>query len=390
MAEDLLLGGAMPVLRPEMVAGWRRRRPTPDSAGLAAPISAVRAEPGTQQPAPNRSPPRRPAGRLAARLPAMPRIGAASIGALLAVAFVVWLTTGIYKVEPDELGIVTRFGRYVATRSPGLNYHLPYPIEQVMLPKVTQVNQLAIGSISGVAAQMLTGDENIVEANAVVFWRVKDPLKFLFNVVDPEASVRVAADGAVRAIIGRNPIQAALSDKRQAIADEAQELLQQRLDEYDSGIQITQVQLQRVDPPLAVIDAFNDVQRARADQERARNEAEAYRNDILPRARGEAEHIRQEAQAYREQVVNLAEGAASEFGAIDATYREAREITARRLYIETMEEVLKGATKVVIDTTSQPGSGIVPYLQLPPALRPSPPPTAPGATAQANGTVAVP
>jgi membrane protease subunit HflK len=315
----------------------------------------------------------------------LPRIGAASVFALVAVAFVVWLTTGIYKVEPDELGIVTRFGRYVATRSPGLNYHLPYPIEQVMLPKVTQVNQIAIGSLTGVAAQMLTGDENIVEANAVVFWRVNDPLKFLFNVVDAEATVRVAADGAVRTVIGRNPIQAALSDKRQAIADEAQALLQKHLDAYDAGIQVTQVQLQRVDPPLAVIDAFNDVQRARADQERARNEAEAYSNDILPRARGEAEHVRQEAQAYREQVVNLAQGDAAQFAAIDAAYGESREITGRRLYLEAMEEVLKAATKIVVDTTSSSASSIVPYLPLPPAPRPAPPATIPGATASAAG-----
>jgi len=226
------------------------------------------------------------------------------------------------------------------------------------------VSQVAIGALSGVAAQMLTGDENIVEANAAVFWRVKDPLKFLFNVVDAEATVRVAADGAVRTVIGRNPIQAALSDRRQAIADEAQGLLQRKLDSYDAGIQVTQVQLQRVDPPMAVIDAFNDVQRARADQERARNEAEAYRNDILPRARGEAEHVRQEAQAYREQAVNLAQGDAGQFEAIEGSYREAQAVTARRLYLEAMEEVLRTASKIIVDT--QPGSAITPYLQLPP------------------------
>ncbi len=280
-----------------------------------------------------------------------------------------WLTTGIYKVEPDELGVVTRFGRYVGTRSPGLNYHLPYPIEQAMLPKVTQVNQVAIGALTGVAAQMLTGDENIVEANAAVFWRVKEPLKFLFNVVDAEATVRVAADGAVRTVIGRNPIQAALSDRRQAIADEAQGLLQRKLDSYDAGIQVTQVQLQRVDPPLAVIDAFNDVQRARADQERARNEAEAYRNDILPRARGEAEHVRQEAQAYREQAMNLAQGDAGQFKAIEGSYHEAREVTGRRMYLEAMEEVLRAANKVIVDTQHSGANAITPYLPLPPPAR---------------------
>ena len=373
MAEDLLLAGPMPKLQPVAVAAWlaRARRPA-----AVQPPGSPAAAPSPQQPRPMpASPAQRPGWRLPALprgLPAAPRIGAASLGAVLAVAAAVWLTTGIYKVEPDELGIVTRFGRYVATRSPGLNYHLPYPIEQVMLPKVTQVNQVAIGALTGVAAQMLTGDENIVEANAAVFWRVKEPLKFLFNVVDAEATVRVAADGAVRTVIGRNPIQAALSDRRQAIADEAQALLQQKLDSYDAGIQVTQVQLQRVDPPLAVIDAFNDVQRARADQERARNEAEAYRNDILPRARGEAEHVRQEAQAYREQASNLAQGDAGQFAAIEGSYREAQAITARRLYLETMEEVLRAANKVIVDTQPGASNAIVPYLPLPPPARAAP------------------
>ena len=374
MAEDLLLAGRMPTLQPARVAAWlaRVRRPVaaPQPGGPAPQAAPVpKATPAQALPPKARSLPPSPARLPGWRLPALPRIGAASVWAALAVAAAVWLTTGIYKVEPDEVGIVTRFGRYVATRSPGLNYHLPAPIEQVMLPKVTQVSQVAIGALTGVAVQMLTGDENIVEANAAVFWRVKDPLKFLFNVVDAEATVRVAADGAVRTVIGRNPIQAALSDRRQAIADEAQVLLQRKLDSYDAGIQVTQVQLQRVDPPLAVIDAFNDVQRARADQERARNEAEAYRNDILPRARGEAEHVRQEAQAYREQAVNLAQGDAGQFEAIEGTYRAAPAVTARRLYLEAMEEVLRTASKVIVD--NQPGStnAVTPYLPLPPPAR---------------------
>lgn len=355
MSEDLMLAGRMPVVCSGMVAGWfnpfRRR-----AARFKASV------PPSAHP--------RPSQHVRGRLAALVLVRPSSIFVFFAVSFAVWLTTGIYKVEPDQLGVVTRFGRYVATRSPGLNFHLPYPIEQVMLPRVTQINQIAIGSNAGVVAQMLTGDENIVEANAAVFWQIKDPLKFLFNVVDAEATVRVAADGAVRTVIGRNPIQAALSDKRQTIADDAQALLQRLLDSYDAGIQITQVQLQRVDPPLAVIDAFNDVQRARADQERARNEAEAYRNDILPRARGEAEHVRQEAQAYREQAINLAQGEAAQFAAIDASYREATQITATRLYIETMEEVLKAANKIIVDTTSQAAASIVPYLPLPVAHRP--------------------
>jgi len=212
---------------------------------------------------------------------------------------------------------------------------------------------------------MLTGDENIVEADAAVFWRIKDAGKFLFNVRAPEATVKVAAESSLREVIGRNPIQAALSDKREQIAIQAQEELQKLLDAYGAGIHVQQVQLQKVDPPGAVIDAFNDVQRARADQERARNEAEAYRNDIIPRARGEVERIIQEAQAYREQVVDLAQGDAKRFLALLGAYKQAEDVTARRLYIETMEEVLKNATKIIIDPSGKGGQSVVPYLPLP-------------------------
>jgi membrane protease subunit HflK len=168
----------------------------------------------------------------------------------------------------------------------------------------------------------------------------------------------------VRQIIGLNPIQSGLSDQRQKIADDAQSLLQRILDSYDAGIEITQVQLQRVDPPLAVIDAFNDVQRARADQQRARNEAEAYRNDILPRARAEADRVNQEAQAYKEQVLNQAHSDADRFAAFDSAYSKSPDITARRLYLDTMEEVLKSAGKILIDPSGHAGPSIIPYLSL--------------------------
>ena len=166
---------------------------------------------------------------------------------------------------------------------------------------------------------MLTGDENIVEADCAVFWKIRDAGQFLFKVDEPELAVKIAAEGALRDVISRTPIQAAMSDKRQQIADETRALLQQLLDKEQAGVEITQVQLQRVEPPLAVIDAFNDVQRARADQERARNEAQAYANDILPRARGEAEHMRQDAEAYRASVVNVADGEARAFLAVLAS-----------------------------------------------------------------------
>jgi membrane protease subunit HflK len=286
---------------------------------------------------------------------------------------VAWGNSGIYMVQPDEQGVVLRFGKWVDTTSPGLHYHYPYPFESVLFPKVTQVNQLQLGggpeAISNPQEeardrQMLTGDENIVEAGCAVLWRIKDAGQFLFKVQGAEAALKVTAESALREVIGRTPIQSALSDKRQQIADETRDLLQTLLDRQNSGILVTQVQLQRVDPPAAVIDAFNDVQRARADQERARNEAEAYANDILPRARGEASHIVQEAEAYKSQVLNLAEGDARSFLAVYSSYAKAKDVTAWRLYMESVDEMLKKATKVIIDTSGKGVAGVVPYMPL--------------------------
>ena len=227
--------------------------------------------------------------------------------------------------------------------------------------------------------QMLTGDENIVEADCAVFWQIKDAGRFLFKVYDPEGMLKVAAESALREVIGRNPIQAALSDRRQQIADEVRESLQHLLDAEQTGILITQVQLQRVDPPSAVIDAFNDVQRARADQERARNEAEAYRNDILPRARGEAEHIKQESAAYKTQVVNLAQGDAMGFLAIYKTYLQSKDVTAWRLYLDSTDQLIRKAAKVIIDSSGKGMSGIVPYMPMPDGVSKQPTTTQGGA-----------
>ncbi len=321
-----------------------------------------RVQEAASSPAPEAAPTRIERTEEAAPRRTLPTLRKHSIAATLVLALAVWAASGFYKVQPDQVGLVLHFGRWIDTRGPGLNYHLPYPIEAVLLPRVTAVNQLKIGN--GMVMQMLTGDENIVEATASISWRIKDPAKFLFNVFDPEATVKVAGESAVRQIIGLNPIQSGLSDQRQKIADDAQALLQRLLDSYDAGIEITQVQLQRVDPPLAVIDAFNDVQRARADQQRARNEAEAYRNDILPRARAEADRLNQEAQAYKEQVLNQAHSDADRFAAFDSAYGKAPEITARRLYLDTMEEVLKAAGKILIDPSGHAGPSIIPYLSL--------------------------
>ncbi|POA31098.1 MULTISPECIES: FtsH protease activity modulator HflK [unclassified Pseudomonas] len=296
--------------------------------------------------------------------------GLALIGGLVLLA---WISSGIYKVQPDEQGIVLRFGRWQQTAEPGLHYHLPYPVETVLLPKITQVNQLQLGTSTSVQSaasngardkQMLTGDENIVEADCTVFWRIKDARLYLFKISDPERSVKLAAESALREVIGRTPIQSVMSDKRAQIADETRDLLQQLLDREQAGILVTQVQLQRVDPPPQVIDAFNDVQRARADQERARNEAEAYANDVIPRARGDAARITQEAEAYQAQVGNLAEGEAKRFLSVYNSYVQSKDVTAWRLYMESMDEVLKKASKVIIDSSGKGMSGVVPYMPL--------------------------
>ena len=303
------------------------------------------------------------------------------IGLVAAAVAGLWLASGIYRVQPDELGVVLRFGEMVRTELPGLRYHWPGPIETVFTPKVTRVNRIEIGYRSGGAVTesrrgtsgdrdvpdeslMLTGDENIIDIDFTVFWVIKDAGKYLFRIRDPEATVKKAAESAMREVIGRTELQPALTEARQQIETSTLALLQNMLDEYQTGIQVTQVQLQKADPPASVVDAFNDVQRARADRERVRNEAEAYRNDIIPRARGDAERLNQESQAYREQVIALATGDASRFSAIYGAYSASKEVIARRMYLETMEQVLRGTNKVIVDSAVA-GQGVVPYLPLP-------------------------
>ena len=232
----------------------------------------------------------------------------------LIILVVIWALSGLYRVLPDEQGVVLRFGKFVNTTQPGLNYHFPYPIESALTPKVTKVNRIDIGFRSerdsgfgtggGVAdvpeeSLMLTGDENIVNIDFSVFWVIKDAGKFLFKIQDPEGTVKAAAETAMREVIARSNIQSILTEGRSIIEIDTQEIIQQILDEYNSGIQITQVQTQKADPPDQVIDAFRDVQAARADMERSKNEAEAYANDVIPRARGEAAKILQAAEAYK-------------------------------------------------------------------------------------------
>jgi membrane protease subunit HflK len=297
---------------------------------------------------------------------------------VLIILGLVWLASGLYRVLPDEQGVVLRFGKFVKTTQPGLNYHIPVPIESVITPKVTKVNRIDIGfrserdsgfsSSGGVAdvpqeSLMLTGDENIVNIDFSVFWVIKDAGNFLFKIQDPEGTVKAAAETAMREVIARSNIQSILTEGRSVIENDTQEIIQKILDEYTSGIQITQVQTQKADPPDQVIDAFRDVQAARADMERSKNEAEAYANDVIPRARGEAQKILQAAEAYKKEVVAKAEGEASRFLAIYNEYRNAKSVTQERMYLETMEKVLADIDKVIIEKNA--GSGVVPYLPLP-------------------------
>lgn len=304
--------------------------------------------------------------------------GSKPIGLAILILFLIWLASGLYRVLPDEQGIVLRFGKFVKTTQPGLNYHLPIPFETVQTPKVTKVNRIDIGfrsekdsgfaSGGGVAdvpqeSLMLTGDENIVNIDFSVFWVIKDARKFLFEIQDPEETIKAAAETAMREIVARSEIQPILTEGRAQIESEVQNIMQEILDLYSTGVQVTQVQTQKADPPDQVIDAFRDVQAARADMERAKNEAEAYANDVIPRARGEGARIMQAAEAYKQKVVAASEGEASRFISIYKEYAKAKEVTQERMYLETMEKVLADIDKVIIEKNA--GSGVVPYLPLP-------------------------
>ena len=286
-----------------------------------------------------------------------------------------WALSGGYMVRPDEQGVVLRFGRWIATTGPGAHYHLPWPIESVRLPRVTRINEMQIGLGSGPtlpdgqqipANQMLTGDENIVEVGCTVFWRIGRASDYLFKVSHPQRMLRVAAESALRDVVARTPLQATMSNGRLQVALQTQALLQRWLDAEHSGIVVTQVQLQRANPPTEVVDAFNDVQRARADRQRLRNLGLAYRNNVIPTAHGMAARIVQDAYAYQATTVDVARGQAKRFEALDATYRKARNVTAWRLYYDSMDAVLAHAGKVVvIDSDRHATPGVIPYLNLP-------------------------
>jgi membrane protease subunit HflK len=280
------------------------------------------------------------------------------------------------RVNPDELGIVLRFGGYVRQLPPGLNFRWPYPVEQVELPKVTRINRIEIGmrgssdtrdsttTIRDVPEEslMLTGDENIVDIDFVVFWQISDAPDYLFNIQNPEGTVKAVAESAMREIVGLSDIEPILTAARAKTEQAVQQLIQRVLNSYAAGIRVVQVQLQKVDPPAQVIDAFRDVQAARADQERLQNEAQAYANRVVPEARGEAERILQASQGYRDQVIAEAKGEADRFLNVLGEYQKAPDVTRRRIFIDTMQQILSDTDKIIID--EKKGNGIVPYLPL--------------------------
>jgi modulator of FtsH protease HflK len=334
---------------------------------------------------------RRSQDRLRGFLPG--NFGGRGVVLLIALAVVaLWVLSGFYRVEPDELGVVLRFGKPVNVVQPGLNYHLPYPIETALTPPALRVNKIDIGMRVADQTQrggserdvpeeslMLTGDENIVDVQFSVFWRVKPNgvSDYLFNIQNPEGTVKAVAESAMREVIGRSNTQPLLTTLRETVQTSVQDLMQKTLDSYGSGILVQNVLLQPVDPPAEVIDSFRDVQAARSDMERLANEAQTYANRVVPEARGRAAKIIQDAEAYRSQTVADAKGQTSRFLQVYEQYKKAPDVTRQRMYLETMEHIFANTDKTIIDTGAQNGSGVVPYLPLPALTQPPPQQQAP-------------
>ncbi len=290
------------------------------------------------------------------------------------VLLAIWLSSGIYEIKEGEKAIVIRFGKFDRIAMPGLNYHLSGPIERIEKEEVDKSRRVEIGYRSTGKARtggavssrdvkseslMLTGDENIIELNVDTMWHIKDLSKYVFNIVDPRETVKVAAESAIREVIGNTPISSVLSNQKQIIAGKIEILIQQILDQYESGVEIEQVKLLRAEPPQEAIAAYRDVQTAKADKEKVINESEAYQNDILPRARGEAAKIIQESEGYKAEVVAKASGNTSRFNSIYKQYAINKDVTKSRLYLETIENVLQNSDKVIMG-----GEGMLPHMAI--------------------------
>ncbi|MBO6758547.1 MAG: FtsH protease activity modulator HflK [Roseibium sp.] len=307
-------------------------------------------------------------------------LGALGIALVIGVVAVVWLLSGFYRVDEGEVGVELVLGQVNDQTAPGLNYNWPYPIGEVYKPQVQRQREMTVGVeefITGGSVRtrdvpqeslMLTGDENIVDVGFKVQWRIKNTREgisnYLFNIQNPEGTVKAVAESAMREVVGGSNIDSILTENRVAIQNDVDTLMQQTLDAYQAGIEISEVQMQKVDPPQQVIDAFRDVQAARADQERIQNEAQTYANRIVPEARGEAARVLEAANAYRDQTIAEATGQSQRFTKIYEEYKNAPDVTRERLYLETLEKVLGSNNKIIIDTQAAGQQGVLPYLPL--------------------------
>jgi len=313
--------------------------------------------------------------------PKLPTASGVTVIAVL--GLLAWASTGVFIVDAGEEAVIMRFGREASVRGAGFHVHLPQPIESHVIVPIESVNRVNIGFTGQGGGDvpneslMLTGDENIVDIDFSVLWRISDTSNFLFNVVDPEGTIKAVAESAMREVVGKRNLEAIITRERDLVQQETLELIQRTLDSYKAGILITQVQLSEAGPPQQVIDAFRDVVSAQQDADTNRNQATGYRNRIVTEARGEAARILQDAEAYRESVVRDANGEAERFNLIYAQYRTAPRVTRERMYLETMERVLGRSQKVIIDGKGGTGSGVLPFLPLDRLLTPPAPQRAP-------------
>ncbi len=293
---------------------------------------------------------------------------------VLAVLFVIWLSSGIYEIREGQRSVVIRLGKFNRIALPGLNYHFPAPFEKIEIEEVDKSRRIEIGYVATGRSSgggsvsyrdvksesiMLTGDENIIELNVDVMWHINSLSNYIFNVVNQEKTVKSVAESAIREIIGNTPISAVLSNQKQAIANRIEALIQQILDQYGAGVTIEQVKLLRAEPPQEVIAAYRDVQTAKADKEKVINEAEAYQNDLLPRARGEAAKVVQEAEGYKAEVTAMATGNAARFNSLYKQYVVGKDVTRSRLYLEAVESILQNSDKVIMG-----GNGMLPHMSV--------------------------
>jgi membrane protease subunit HflK len=294
------------------------------------------------------------------------------IGLIILGVVFLWLMSGVYKIDSDENGVVLYFGKFYSIATPGLNYHVPFPFGQVIKKSVTTVNTEEFGFTSNSKSKdrnleaeslMLTGDENIVDIEFQVQWQISDIKDFVFNIAEPNLAIRKSAESAMREVIARTPIANALSDGKKKIEVETKDLMQQVLDFYGAGVRVVLVQMRRVDPPSQVIDAFRDVQTAKADKEKEINQAQSYANDIIPRARGLAAEMSQQAEAFRQEVIANSQGEAGRFMSVYNQYSKAKQVTKKRIYLETMEAIYRDTDKIIIDKNAS-RAGVMPYFPL--------------------------